>query len=160
MPLGSRALIAAALLVACGPAIAATSTGNLGVRVVVQPSCSISGAVLDFGTYISGQAKDLSGFTRIGFVGCPVGNLRFELDGGASGSPTARRLSDGKGGLLRYALYRDSARTQNFGEGGTGKTLQLAIPGSGNVSVYGVIPGQQIVAGGTYTDTVVVTLTF
>jgi spore coat protein U-like protein len=161
MPLALRALIGAvAVLVLGGPAVAATATGSLSVRVVVQPSCTVSGATLDFGTYTSGQAKDLTGFTRIGFSGCPVGDLRFELDGGTNGTPRARKLSDGRSGLLNYALHRDSARTQNFGEGGDARTIALATPGSGNVSVYGTIPAQQIVSAGTYTDTVVITLTF
>ena len=39
-----------------GTAMAGTSTGTLGVRVIVQPNCTVSSATLDFGTYVSGQA--------------------------------------------------------------------------------------------------------
>ena len=36
-------------------ALAGTVTSALSVRVVVQPSCTVSGATLDFGSYTSGQ---------------------------------------------------------------------------------------------------------
>jgi spore coat protein U-like protein len=153
--------LGAVLLAAMGgPAGAATASGTLSVSVVVQPSCTVSGATLDFGTYSSGQAGDLTGFTRINYNNCPTGQLRFELNGGANGTTTTRKLSDGKGGLLSYGIFRDSARTQNFGQGSDARLVTLSAPGSGQISVYGKIPGGQVVAGGTYTDTVVITLDF
>jgi spore coat protein U-like protein len=153
--------LGAVLLAATGsPANAATASGTLSVSVVVQPSCTVAGATLDFGTYSSGQAGDLTGFARINYNNCPTGQLRFELNGGANGTTTARKLSDGKGGLLNYGVFRDSARTQNFGQGSDAKLVTLSAPGSGQISIYGKIPGGQVVAGGTYTDTVVITLDF
>jgi spore coat protein U-like protein len=38
--------------------------------------------------------------------------------------------------------------------------LTVDVSGSGNVSVYGKIPGGQVAAAGTYTDTVVITMDF
>ena len=141
-------------------ALAGTLTSTLGVRVVVQPSCTVSGATLDFGTYTSGQTGALTGFTQIAYSACPAGQLRFQLDGGTNGTTTARKLANGSGGLLNYAIFRDSARTQNFGQGTDARLLTLSAAGSGNVSVYGRIPADQAVAAGTYTDTVVITLDF
>jgi spore coat protein U-like protein len=127
-------------------ASAGTATSTLGVQVVVQPSCTVSGATLDFGSYTSGQPGDLNGFTQIAYS--PAGQLRFQLDGGINGTTSVRKLGNGGGGLLDYRIFRDSARTQNFGQGGEARLITLAAPGSGNVSVYG------------YTDTVVITLDF
>lgn len=143
-----------------GTAMAGTSTGTLGVRVIVQPNCTVSSATLDFGTYVSGQAAALNGFTNIAYSNCPAGTLRFELDNGLNGTSTVRKMSNGSGGLLTYGLYKDSARTQNFGQGGSAKTTTLTATGSGSVSLYGAIPATQAVAEGTYTDTVQITLTF
>jgi spore coat protein U-like protein len=142
MPFRAPVLIlaAAALLALCGPVSAETATATLGVRVVVQPSCTISGATLDFGTYSSGQSSDLRGFTQIGFSNCAAGRLNLELDGGANGSAGVRRLGDGGGSFLRYDLYRDSARTLPFGEGADARGVTLTTPGAGRISVYGVIP--------------------
>jgi spore coat protein U-like protein len=98
-PVARSAFVAAALLAsAAGPVIAGSATSTLGVRVVVQPSCSVSGATLDFGNYTSGQAGDLGGFTQIAYSHCAPGQLRFQLDGGSSGSTTARKLGNGSGG--------------------------------------------------------------
>jgi spore coat protein U-like protein len=136
--LSMRAAAAAAVFVSLGavlltatsgPARAATASGTLSVSVVVQPSCTVSGATLDFGTYSSGQAGDLTGFTRVNYNNCPAGQLRFELNGGANGTTTTRKLSDGRGGLLNYGIFRDSARTQNFGQGTDAKLVTLSAPG-------------------------------
>ena len=61
---------------------------------------------------------------------------------------------------MNYGIFRDSARTQNFGQGSDARMLTLTAAGSGNVSVYGRIPAGQAVPAGTYTDTVVITLDF
>jgi len=160
-PVARSAFVAAALLAsAAGPVIAGSATSTLGVRVVVQPSCSVSGATLDFGSYTSGQAGDLGGFTQIAYSHCAPGQLRFQLDGGSSGSTTARKLGNGSGGQLNYGIFRDSARAQNFGQGTDARLLTVDVSGSGNVSVYGKIPGGQVAAAGTYTDTVVITMDF
>ena len=69
-------------------------------------------------------------------------------------------MSNGTGGLLNYALYRDTARTQSFGQGTNANNVTLTATGNGTVPVYGAIPGAQAVAEGSYTDTVQITLTF
>lgn len=143
-----------------GTAMAGTSTGTLGVRVIVQPNCTVSSATLDFGTYVSGQAAALNGFTSIAYSNCPAGTLKFELDNGLNSAAAVRKMSNGSGGLLTYGLYKDSARTQNFAQAGNAKNVTLTATGSGTVSVYGGIPATQAVAEGTYTDTVQITLTF
>lgn len=154
------AMVALLVLGSGGTAMAATSTGTLGVRVVVQPNCTVASATLDFGTYVSGQAAVLNGFTTVAYSNCPAGILKFELDNGANGTTATRRMSNGSSGLLNYGLYKDSARTQNFGQGTNGKNVTLTATGSGSISVYGSIPATQAVAEGTYTDTVQITLTF
>ena len=45
-------------------ALAGTVTSTLSVRVVVQPSCTVAGATLDFGSYTSGQTGALNGLRR------------------------------------------------------------------------------------------------
>ncbi len=155
-----NAMVLMLVLGSGGMASAATSTGTLGVRVIVQPNCTVSSATLDFGTYVSGQAAALNSFTSIAYSNCPAGTLKFELDGGVNGTVAARKMSNGSGGLLNYGLYKDSARTQSFGQAGNAKSLTLTATGSGTISLYGGIPAAQAVAEGTYTDTVQITLTF
>ena len=131
MTLGIRSSVIA-FAVASGlstSAVAGTVTSALSVRVT-----------LDFGSYTSGQTGALTGFTQIAYSNCTAGQLRFQLDGGANGTTTARKLANGSGGLLSYEVFRDSARTQNFGQGSDARLLNLTATGSGNVSVYGRIP--------------------
>ena len=129
-----RAVLAALLSVGVGgSAIAATASGTLTVRVRVQPNCTVSSTTLDFGTYVSTQAAALNGAANIAYTNCPAGQLKFELDGGANGTVTARKMSNGASALLNYGLYRDTARTQNFAEGASAKLVTLTATGSGTV---------------------------
>ena len=117
-----RAVLAALLSVGVGgSAIAATASGTLTVRVRVQPNCTVSSTTLDFGTYVSALAAALNGAANIAYTNCPAGQLGFELDGGANGTVTARKMSNGASALLNYGLYRDTARTQNFAEGASAR---------------------------------------
>ena len=122
-----RATLAVLLTIGVGgSAIASTASGTLSVRVLVQPNCTVSSPTLDFGTYVSTQAAALNGTANIAYTNCPAGTLKFELDGGANGTVTARKMSNGAGGLLNYALYRDTARTQNFAQGANARSVTLA----------------------------------
>jgi spore coat protein U-like protein len=141
------------------PAPAPTTTGTLAVSAVVQTSCSLTGGTMSFGTYTSGQTANLDTDGQIGFANCPVGNLVFELDGGGSGSTTARRMKSGSN-ELNYQLYRNSTRTAVFGTSTNAYTEIRLVAGGGTIPVYGRIPGNQTVPAGNYADTVNVTLTF
>lgn len=63
---------------------------------------------------------------------------------------------------MTYGLYKDAARSQPWGDATTpGST----VAGAGNglvqqLTVYGRVPPQTTPSPGTYTDTVVVTLTY
>ena len=156
-----RAVLAALLSVGVGgSAIAATASGTLTVRVRVQPNCTVSSTTLDFGTYVSTQAAALNGAANIAYTNCPAGQLKFELDGGANGTVTARKMSNGarRCSITGCTAIRRARRTSPRAP--TRTVVTLTATGSGTVPVYGAIPGAQAVAEGTYTDTVQITLTF
>lgn len=148
-----------ALLAGVPAAWAGTDQAQLTVTATVRSGCSISGATIAFGDYVSGQAGHLDARGRIDFASCPQATLTFELDGGGSGNVADRRMKSGAN-QLRYQLYRDSARNVVWGMGNEALKTQLLVPGSGNVDVWGRIPGGQVVPAGTYTDTVTITFTF
>lgn len=139
---------------------AGTDTGTLAVSVVVQDVCSVDGGMLDFGTYSGGQASAVDAAGSIRYLGCGTGALTFSLDGGASGTETARTMQSATGASLGYQLYRNTARTLPWGTGANAMTLQLLVAGSGDIPIYGRIPGGQEVAAGSYSDAINVTLTF
>ena len=152
-------LATAAVAIAAAPAMAGTDTDVLTVRVTVQEACTISGTTIDFGTYSAGQQAALDAEGAIGYNGCAAGTLTIALDGGTGGNIANRQMANG-GSTLGYQLFKNSARNQVWGTGGDALQRVLLVPDSGNVPVYGRIAGGQNVAGGTYTDTVNVTLTF
>jgi spore coat protein U-like protein len=62
---------------------------------------------------------------------------------------------------ITYGLYRDSARAQPWGD--SAGTNTAAGTGSGlaqTVTVYGRVPAQTTPSPGTYSDTVVVTISY
>lgn len=154
----ARVLAALALAAAPGAAQAATATDQLTVTATVQSGCTLTGGTLDFGNYVSGQTSNLDANGRIGFANCS-GVLTFELDGGQSGNVNARAMRS-SGNSLTYQIYRNSVRNAVWGQGQNAMQLQLLQPQSGEVSVYGRIPGGQAVPGGAYVDIVNITLTF
>jgi spore coat protein U domain-containing protein, fimbrial subunit CupE1/2/3/6 len=84
------------------------------------------------------------------------------LNGGNSGAtdPTQRKMANGAV-LITYGLYRDSARTLAWGS--TTGTNTVAGTGSGLgqvLTVYGRVPVQTTPAPGTFTDTVIATVTY
>lgn len=126
-------------------------------------TCGITVFALDFGGYDTRFASPLDSTTTIK-VNCLVGTpylIRLDAGGHSRGSFLPRKLKQTGGTYkLRYNLYRDSARTEIWGDG-TGKTY--VVNGTGQrfqVSrvVYGRIPGSQNVAPGAYSDTVTVTI--
>lgn len=154
-------LVAAATsAIVSGPVLAASDTDILTVRVTVEESCSISGSTIDFGTYSAGQQAALDAQGTITYSNCAAGTLTLALDGGTAGNVANRAMANGSGGSLNYQLYRNSSRNQVWGSGSDAQQVVLLVPDSGNVPVYGRIPGSQNVPAGSYTDTVNVTLTF
>lgn len=89
-------------------------------------------------------------------INCTTGSANYTIgiSGGSSGVTTARTMKSGTI-VLNYSLSRDAARTQNWGNvagtdtyAGSGATASVSVP------IYPRIAGGQLVAPGTYTDTV------
>ena len=143
-----------------GTAEAATSTSTFNVTATVQATCTVSATNLAFGVYTGAQAMGTSAIS----VACTnTTTYQVGLNAGtASGATvTTRQMTGPSSALLNYALYRDAARTQNWGN--TASTDTVGGTGDGNtrsITVYGTVPAGQLVAPGSYSDTVVVTVTY
>jgi spore coat protein U-like protein len=143
-------------------ALAGTATGTVGVSLTLQASCTLSSTGnIAFGT----QSVLTSNVDATGSVGVQCSNTTpytVALDaGGTSGATTTvRKLTDGSA-TVNYALYRDSARTQTWGN--TTGTDTVAGTGNGSsqsLTIYARVPSQTTPAPSTYTDTVNVTVTY
>lgn len=88
------------------------------------------------------------------------------LSTGSSGSYTGRTMKSGTR-ALQYNIYATPSHSQVIGDGSAGT---LALSDSGTVtagqvyqitgSMYGFVPPSQDVPAGTYTDSIVVTVTY
>ena len=161
--LSASALTIASLLIAA-PARATTVTNTFTVQAVINASCNVAATTLNFGTYDPTSGTALSGSSTVN-VFCTSGTpYTAALSvGTGGGSFTTRTVASG-GNTLNYNLYRDSARSQVWGDG-TGSTFTVSGTGSGvltanPLTVYGQMPTAQDQPPGTYTSTITVTVTF
>lgn len=136
------------------------TTAPFIVTATNDPTCSVSAADLVFPD--TGFLDTPVTQTTTINVTCPS-TLPFTiaLDGGLSGAsdPTQRKMSLGAEEIT-YGLYRDSAHTLPWGSAsgttasGTGNGASQAF------TVYGRVPAQPTPTPGTYSDTIVVTVTY
>lgn len=146
----------------CGTLVSNEATASFGVQASVQPQCTTSATTLDFGT--AGVLATNRDATSTLSIVCTrnaayqVGLGPGQNDGGAGVS--ARKMKAGTA-TIGYQLYIDSGRTQVWGD--TANVNTKAGTGSGatdNHTVFGRVPPQTAPSPATYTDTVVVTVTY
>jgi len=151
------------LLIAASTAQGATTTQNMTVTATVAASCTFALTTLAFGSYTLAQLDGTSTITLTCTNGTP-----YEIALGAGNSPSATTINRRMTGpvvstvaqYLGYGLYTDVNRTSNWGA-----TTATDVSGTGTgaavpITVYGRIPPGQPSAIGSYTDTIVVTVSY
>ena len=154
-------IFAAGLLTAAPLSMAAQVTIPFSVTATVMRGCAVSATDLVFGNYPATAAPPTVLATSTISVTCELGDTyTIGLSDGANPSGTQRRMlrTAPPVAYLSYNLFRDAALTQVWRD--TGPTR---LPGVGTGllqahTVYGQIPGGQIVPVGAYIDTVTVTV--
>lgn len=134
------------------------------VPVAARAQCTVTATAVSFGTYLpfSATPTDSTGSVTIGcrLVGPYTVSLNAGLHGG--GNFSNRRMSSGPR-FMSYQLYTNATRTTVWGDGTGGTSVVSGVCSSvcnSNNTVYGRIPARQVVTPGTYTDTILVTVTF
>jgi len=143
---------------------------NFGLsNEVFAGSCNLSTTSVAFGAYdvLSSSLVDTTGNVRISCNGFVLSNAIVSI-GPSSGTtninPRTMKLTTGSD-LLEYYLYSDSGRTTVWGNGTSGTSTQTVfILGvlffTRDLTIYGrMLPGQNVSVG-TYTDSLVVTITY
>ncbi len=137
------------------------STTSFTATVTVQGSCSVSAATLNFGNAGS-LATNIDATTSIN-VTCSTGTpyqIGLNAGNGTGATVSNRKMTYG-GSTVSYQLYSDSARTTNWGNSVGSDTVGGTGNGSAqNLVVYGRVPSQPTPAPATYSDTIVVTVTY
>lgn len=168
VPKPSKLLLVLALCCVTGAASAQTQTEDttFQVRVAIQGSCQIISATdIDFGAQRAAAGAVLSQTGTIQ-VQCTK-DLPFTLglDGGTSGSPTARVMTNATTGTtIPYTLSQDAGGTSNWGNSApswySGTGLGIGSEYTIGLTVYGkaVLAGNEPV--GSYVDTITATVTY
>lgn len=155
-------LALAAVAAICLPAElaeAGTATATFTVSATVQATCNITATNLAFGTY-TGVQNNATSTVTVTCTNTTAWNVGLNPGTCPGATVTTRCMLNGAA-QLNYALYRDAARTLNWGQ--TVGTDTLAGTGNGNAqvsTVYGQVPAGQFPAPGAYTDTITATVSF
>lgn len=157
--LGALAILGVSLLLG--------STTASGLCVLC--SCTITSTPISFGNYDPLSPIALTSTGTLGFscnLGVSLGGINFTiaLNTGSSGAFAARTMKNG-GNTLSYNLYTAASDTTVWGDGTAGtSTVTGTYPSTGappvNTTVYGLIPAQQNVLSGSYSDSITATVTF
>jgi len=168
-------LQAISLIAAMSPAEAGTASGTIGVSLNVTSACVVNGATSASSTF--GNAGNMAFADQPGLFGnvdaqvqtsgggalsvlcSPGASPSLTLGSGQHDNSGQRYLSTGTSSIA-YRLFSDPARTQEIAVGGSiplGSATSAAI----TVPIYGrVNSGGAVIAAGSYTDTVSVTLSW
>ena len=122
--------------------------------------CLIGATGVAFGPYDPRSASTTDGVGTLTFTGCTAA-YTIALSSGSSNSYALRKMAAGPYNL-NYNLYTDIGRTIVWGDG-TGGTSVRSISGAPDGAaypVYGRIPAAQNLGAGSYSDQVIVTVTF
>lgn len=131
-------------------------------------SCTVAATGITFTAYVSpgGANSDSTGNSAVTCTGLGLlVSYTVTLSAG-NGTFASRSLVFATTNILSYNMYTDTGRTIVWGDGSAGTSTvsdsYLLSIGSTtrNYTVYGRIPGGQNRRGGTYTDTVTMTVTF
>lgn len=148
-----------ALLSLLPAAASATTTCSLAIGNVVFGVYDVfSPASLDTSATLIVTCNRAGGPQHVN-VGIAIG------PGVHGGSSASRKMKTSGGDLLGYNLFRDAGRTAIWGQvpGLDTFTQMLAVPNHSSaqatVTIFGRIPAGQDVAKGSYSDSIVVTVT-
>jgi spore coat protein U-like protein len=154
----------AALLVASSalalPASAAQDTDTIGVEATVVATCNITADDLSFGNYTGAAAVDAEADLSISCTNTTAYAVTLNAGTTAGATTAARKMTETGGAELNYALFSDSARTQNWGEAAGDDVDGTGSGGAQTITVYGRIAAGQLPTPGSYTDTVTATITY
>ncbi|MDB5580994.1 MAG: spore Coat Protein domain protein [Bradyrhizobium sp.] len=142
--------------------ILAVGAGMLIYLATAYPAeaatCSISPQGPSFGSYDTLSPSAVESVGNISVACDATTSFTIALDTGIGSF--AQRTMAGNAVPLRYNLYVDATRLIVWGDGsGSTGTVSSTATG-GNFAVYGRIPAGQNVTAGSYSDTIVVTISY
>lgn len=148
-------------LLNCLAILSPTTSVSFTVQANILTSCTLSATTLDFGA-VTNLNQAVDGVSTITSTCQNTIPYSIALSGGnaAATDPGQRKMTKGTD-QVTYGLYQDASRATPWGDVAGSNVRSLVGTGSSQpTTVYGRIPAQANRPPGTYTDTVVVTLTY
>lgn len=134
----------------------------------ILANCHLSATPLNFGSAsLLTSNVDATGTLTVQCTNTTPYSI--SLDNGANASGSQRRMLNGASNYISYNLYTDAARSSAWTTttsassctgGGASCVLGTGTGSNQNITVYGRVPPQAGPAVGTYSDTVIATITF
>ncbi len=156
----NKLLLAYALGVVSTSVSAGVASTTFIVSATVVGTCTISTTALPLGTINSpvNANIDVAGLL---IASCSSGAPYTINMSAGNGTITSRKMLSGSN-QLNYALYYDSARTSNWGDGTVGN---LGLTGTGigaaqSIPIYARVLSAQTPVIGLYSDIITVTITY
>lgn len=142
-------------------------------RAATTVNCTVSAGGIAFGIYNPLSAVANASTGTLGFVCNGIGNgsdkvtLQVSLSTGLSGSYATRKMFSGVD-ILNYNIFWSTAYNQIMGDGSGGSFAgsfgPFHVAGGGShvetVTMYGLIPASQDLPPGSYSDVIIVTVTY
>ena len=130
------------------------------VTTTIAPSCTFATTGMAFGTY-AGLVLDTTSTVTITCTDTTPYNIGLNQGTAPSATISSRKMTQGGVNLLAYTLTSDAARAVNWGQTvGTDTVPGTGSGASQTLTVYGrIAPGQSVLPG-SYSDTIIATITY
>jgi spore coat protein U-like protein len=154
--------VAAGQLVAAGTYndTISSATASFTVTAVVPATCTISASTLSFGNY-SGGLINASSVLTVTCTDLTTFNIGLNAGTATGATVTTRRMTSPALATLNYVLFRDSARTLNWGNTvGTDTLISQGTGAAQMLGVFGQMAAGQSANPAVYTDTIIATITY
>lgn len=146
-----------------GPVLAAQVNSNLSVTITITNECT-AGATspVNFGSRgVLNANFDATGTISVTCTTSAPYTIGLGVGTGSGATLTARKMTGPGSATVTYQLFRDAARSLNWGDIASGDTLAGTGSGSAQtIDVYGRVGSQTTPPAGTYDDTVLVTFDY
>lgn len=131
------------------------------ISATVQAACNINAANMNFGSLTLLNANvDATSTITVQCTNSTPFNVGLNIGNGSGATVTARKMTSGTKTIV-YSLYQNAARTTVWGDTvGTDTASGIGIGANQYLTVYGRAPPQVTPAPATYTDTIIVTITY
>ena len=139
-----------------------TASGTIAVTAVVVKVCVVTTLPITFGNYLANAVTPTDTTAGLSLTCSNGTTYTVGLDAGtASGATTSTRAMSFTTRHLSYAIYQDSAHSQNWGN--TAGTDTVAGTGTGSaqsLTAYARISLAQYVSAGAYSDVITVSVVY